>query len=62
MYVVIALLNIYPMYAKYSDTDRPGPKVVKLFSCSTQLKFIMIIKVEIHILTFISGIITRSEF
>ena len=36
MYVV-ALLNIYPMYAKYSDTDRPGSKVVNFFLCSTQL-------------------------
>ena len=44
-----------------------GPKVIKLFSCSTQLilKFIMFINVKmptiVGILTFISRINTTSE-
>ena len=46
---------------------RPGPKVIKLFSCSTNLstKFILLINVKmqtnIGILTFISMINTTSE-
>ena len=46
---------------------RPGPKVIKLFLCSTQLntKFILLINVKIPtivgILTFISMINTTSE-
>ena len=45
----------------------PGPKVIKLFSCSTQLstKFILLINVKmttiVGILTFISMINTTSE-
>ena len=45
----------------------PGPEVVKLFSCSTQLstKYILLIYVKmptiVGILTFISMIITTSE-
>ena len=45
----------------------PGPEVIKLFSCSTQLsmKFIMLINVKmptiVGILTFISIINTTSE-
>ena len=45
----------------------PGPKVIKLFSCSTQLsmKFILLIDVKmptiVGILTFISMINTTSE-
>ena len=48
-------------------SSRPGPKVIKLFSYSTQLstKFIMLINVKITtifgILTFISMINTLSE-
>ena len=37
----------------------PGPKVIKLFSCSTQLKFFLLINVKmptiVGILTFMSG-------
>ena len=46
---------------------RPGPEVIKLFSCSTQLsmKFILLINVEmptiVGILIFISMINTTSE-
>ena len=46
---------------------QPGPEVIKLFPCSTQLsmKFILLINVEmptiVGILTFISMIITTSE-
>ena len=46
---------------------RPGPQVVKLFSCPTQLstKFILLINVKmptiVGILTYISMIITTSE-
>ena len=45
----------------------PGPEVIKLFSCSTQLstKFILLINVKmptiVGILTFISMINTTSE-
>ena len=45
----------------------PGPEVIKLFSCSTELstKFILLINVEmptiVGILTFISRINTTSE-
>ena len=45
----------------------PGPQVIKLFSCSTQLstKFILVINVKmpttVGILTFISKINTTSE-
>ena len=46
----------------------PGPKVIKLFSCSTQLstKFILLINVKmstivVGILTFISMINTTNE-
>ena len=45
----------------------PGPEVIKLFSCSTQLstKFILLINVKMQtivgILTFISMINTTSE-
>ena len=46
---------------------RPGPEVIKLFSCSTQLstKFIMLINVKmptiVGILTFISMLNATSE-
>ena len=46
---------------------KPGPEVIKLFPCSTQLskKFIMLINVKmptvVGILTFISMINTASE-
>ena len=46
---------------------KPGPEVIKLFPCSTQLsmKFIILINVKmptaVGILTFISMIITTSE-
>ena len=46
---------------------QPGPEVIKLFSCSTQLstKFILLINVKmpiiVGILTFISRINTSSE-
>ena len=49
-----------------SSTD-PGPQVIKLFSCSTQLsmKFIMLINVKmptiVGILIFMSKINTTSE-
>ena len=48
-------------------TVKPGPEVIKLFSCSTQLskKFIMLINVKIStivgILTFISMLNASSE-
>ena len=47
--------------------DRPGPEVIKLFPCSTQLgtKFILLINVKmptiVGILRFISMINTTSE-
>ena len=46
---------------------RPGPEVIKLLSCSTQLstKFILLMNVKmptvVGILTFISMIVTTSE-
>ena len=49
------------------DTRKPGPEVIKLFSCSTQLstEFILLINVKmptiVGILTFISMINTTSE-
>ena len=51
--------NIY-MYTYMSQRDRPGPEVIKLFSCSTQLsmKFFLLINVKmptfVGILTFMS--------
>ena len=45
----------------YHNKGRPGPKVIKLFSCSTQLsmKFFLLINVKmptiVGILTFVSG-------
>ena len=50
-----------------SFLEEPGPEVLKLFSCSTQLsmKFIMLISVKmptiVGILTFMSMINTTSE-
>ena len=50
-----------------SDSMDPGPEVIKLFSCSTQLstKFILLINVKmpiiVGILTFISMLNTTSE-
>ena len=47
--------------------NKPGPEVIRLFPCSTQLstKFILVINVEmpliVGILTFISMINTTSE-
>ena len=47
---------------------KPGPEVIKLCSCSTQLsiKFILLINVKmptlVGILTFISRMNTESEF
>ena len=65
------LLLESPYVASYellSDAqERPGPEVIKLFSCSTQLstKFILLINVKmptiVGILTFISKINTTSE-
>ena len=49
------------------ETRKPGPEVIKLFPCSTQLskKFILLINVKmptiVGILTFISMINTPSE-
>ena len=44
------------------DKIQPGPKVIKLFSCSTQLstKFIMLVNVKMPTITFISMIIALS--
>ena len=41
----------------------PGPEVIKLFSCSTQLstKFIQLINAKMPTITFISMINTLSE-
>ena len=50
------------MFTYVDSEHRPGPKVIKLFSCSTQLrlKFILLINVKmpsiVGILTFISRI------
>ena len=52
---------------KVLKNSGPGPEVIKLFSCSTQLstKFILLINVKmpttVGILTFISMINTTSE-
>ena len=52
---------------KHFITSRPGPEVIKLFPCSTQLstKFILFINVKmptaVGILTFISMINTSYE-
>ena len=54
-------------YRGQYTTMKPGPEVIKLFSCSTQLstKFILVINVKmptiVGILTFISMINTTSE-
>ena len=54
-------------YASESKQRVPGPKIIKLFSCSTQLstKFILLINVKmptiVGILTFISMISITSE-
>ena len=54
------------MTAYFISLQNPGPEVIKLFSCSTQLstKIILLINVKmptIGILTYISMINTASE-
>ena len=50
-----------------TSSERPGPEVIKLFSCSTQqsTKFILLINVKmptiVGILTFVSMTNTTSE-
>ena len=62
-----AALPINRVFTSESVGSRPGPKVMKLFSCSTQLsiKFIMPINDKMptifDILTFISIINTTPE-
>ena len=57
-----ALFVFYPALKMKGDKQWPGPEVIKLFSCSTQLrsKFILLINVKMPtingILTFISRI------
>ena len=68
---IMATLQTVIMIIKYCifsiSSHRPGPEVIKLFSCSTQLstKFILLINVImptiVGILTFISMINTTSE-
>ena len=61
--IMLSLVENYKAFI----TLRPGPEVIKLFRCSTQLsaKFIPLINVKmptlVGILTFISMIITTSE-
>ena len=53
-----SLIRIFSIFKQYSD---PGPEVIKLFSCSTQLsiKFFLFINVKmptnVGIITFMSG-------
>ena len=51
-YQLWGLLNIHVSIQK--DSEKPGPAVIKLFSCSTQLsiKFILLINVEMPTLAF----------
>ena len=65
---VRALPKSVALYVKHQHKQtKPGPKVIKLFSCSTQLntKFIQLTYVKmptiVDILTFISMINTTSE-
>ena len=57
----------YCLLIDIANNKEPGPKVIKLFPCSTQLsmKFILLINVKmptiVGILTFISRINTTSE-
>ena len=50
----------------YDDDDTPGPKVIKLFSCSTQLsvKFILLINLKLLIIpnTFLLNIAEQENF
>ena len=61
------LLKLNVIIRETLGKREPGPEVIKLFSCSTQLsmKFILLINVKmptiLGILTFISKINTTSE-
>ena len=61
------ILNLYMYQAGLKENAGPGPEVIKLLPCSTQLstKFILLINVKmptiVGILTFLSMINTSSE-
>ena len=63
----VYLVREQQKYISDGTLVQSGPKVIKLFSCSTQLsmKFILLINVKmptiVGILTFISMIITTSK-
>ena len=64
---VLGQFGFHSLYGNGVQHEEPGPEVIKLFLCSTQLsiKFIMLINVKmptiVGILTFISMINTTSE-
>ena len=67
MFKTSAVVQYFSLSVFGKRNQRPGPKVIKLFSCSTQLsiKVIMLTNVKmttiVDMLTFISIINTTSE-